>query len=100
MAHKDMPYTEREYKEIDKVTELPVGDYDAVRVLRHALQLAEKGEIDQVVVICCKHHAEGEGSDLWACWSDMVKLEVLWLQRWFNSWLNKRYFGDFHEDPD
>lgn len=88
-----------------KVTELPVGKYDAVRTLREALQQAEEGKITEVILICssglgCEHHTEDGGNDIWAVWSEMKGYEVLWCQRWFNSWLNKRYFGDYHSDED
>lgn len=83
----------------DNVKELPVGEYDAVRTLRHNLQQAERGEIDQVIVLCRNVDAN-DGVTLWAAWSDMTRYEVLWLQRWFNSWLNKRYFFDYHEDDE
>ncbi len=86
------------------VIELPIGEYDAIRTLRHALQKAEKGEIKTVIIICTdglsEKDANKEGTDFWACWSDMTREQVLWCQRWFNSWLNKRYFGDYHSDED
>jgi len=84
------------------VTELPTGEYDAIRTLRHALQQAEKGEIKTVIIICTDGIEDADshkdGQDIWACWSDMTREQVLWCQRWFNSWLNKRYFGDYHVD--
>ena len=83
------------------VIELPIGDYDAVRTLRHALQKAERGEIKTVILICTDGLNEEDafdGTDFWANWSDMTREQVLWCHRWFNSWLNKRYFGDFHND--
>jgi len=86
------------------IKELPVGDYDAVRTLRHSLQLAERGEIKTVVVICTdgisEADAKDDGHDIWAVWSDMTRQQVLWCNRWFNSWLNKRYFGDYHSDDE
>ena len=88
----------------EKVRELPVGGYDAVRTLRHALQKAERGDIKTVILICTDGLNEKDchpnGVDFWADWSDMTREQVLWCQRWFNSWLNKRYFGDFHSDDD
>jgi len=88
----------------DKVTELPVGKYDAVRTLRHALQQAEAGKIKSVILILTdglnEDDSHVDGVDLWALWSDMTREQVLWCQRWFNSWLNKRYFGDFHPDQE
>lgn len=82
-----------------RVTELPAGKYDAVRVLRQTLQLAEEGEIDDVIVICQKQHIDS-GNDLWVVWSELARRDVFWLCRWFNSWLDKRYFGDYHSDED
>lgn len=84
----------------DVVTELPTGKYDAVRTLRHALQQAERGDIKTVVIVCTDgmDPKGDDGQDIWACWSDMTREQVLWCQRWFNSWLNKRYFGDYHVD--
>ncbi len=79
------------------VIELPVGKFDAVRTLRDALSEAEKGNIKRVVIICSDEDAK-DGAIQWATWSEMTREQVLWLQRWFNSWLNKRYFGDYHSD--
>lgn len=84
----------------EKVRELPTGKYDAVRTLRHALQQAERGDITDCIIITLKRAKDDDGQDLDCAWSDMTRHEVMWLQRWFNSWLNKRYFGDFHGDPE
>lgn len=89
----------------DKVTELPVGKYDAVRTLRSALQQAESGKIKTVILICSsglenEDATEDGGHDIWALWSELTRVQVLWCQRWFNSWLNKRYFGDYHSDEE
>jgi hypothetical protein len=86
-----------------KVIEIPAGKFDAVRTLRDALQRAEDGEIKTVILICSsglamEDAAEDGGHDIWATWSEMTRHEVLWCQRWLNSWLNKRYFGDYHAD--
>jgi len=88
--------------EIAVVSELPVGKYDAVRTLRHTLQLAEAGKIKTVIVICGVgvREEDDDAHDMWAVWSEMKRYEVLWHQRWFNSWLNKRYFGDYHADEE
>lgn len=98
MAHK----LERSDHRMKNVTEIPIGDYDAVRTLRAALQQAESGDIKTVIIICTdgldEENAHPDGVDLWASWSDMTREQVLWMQRWFNSWLNKRYFGNFHSD--
>ncbi len=93
------------FREISVVTELPVGKYDAVRTLRHALQQAEAGKIKAVILICSagmprKDDTADAGPGIWACWSEMRRYEVMWCQRWFNSWLDKRYFGDYHSDDD
>jgi hypothetical protein len=85
------------------VREIPAGKFDAVRTLRDALQRAEDGEIKAVVLICStglamEDAAPDGGHDIWATWSEMRRYEVLWLLRWFNSWLNKRYFGNYHSD--
>lgn len=88
-----------------KVIEIPAGKFDAVRTLRDALQRAEDGEIKTVIIICSDglpkpdDTSEG-GHDIWATWSEMRRHEVLWCERWFASWLNKRYFGDYHIDDD
>lgn len=83
-----------------KVIEIPAGKFDAVRTLRDALQRAEDGEINTVILICAVgiREDDDDGHDIWATWSEMKRHEVLWCQRWFNSWLNKRYFGDYHSD--
>jgi len=81
-----------------KVVEIPIGKYDAVRTLRRVLALAEKGEIDDVIIICQQDESEdGEiASELWVTWSDTVRMNVLWIARWFNSFINDRYFGQYH----
>ena len=88
---------ERKILKDEKVHELPIGKYDAVRTLRHALQQAERGDFTDVIIITRKN-TDDDGWDLDCAWSDLKKQEILWMQRWFNSWLNKRYFGDFHND--
>lgn len=86
----------------NKIKELPVGEYDAVRTLRHALQHAEQGKIKNVIIICAdglskeECEARGTAADMWASWSDMTREQILWLTRWFNSWINMRYFGMYH----
>ena len=79
---------------LGNVTELPIGKYDAVRTLRHLLALAEKGEIDGVVVVCRKEGKKGD--DHWATWSDMRRMEVWWLAGWFHGFIHRRYFGGHH----
>ena len=88
-----------------KVTELPVGKFDAVRTLRECLQQAEDGKIKTVILICSagmpkEDDTSDGGHGIWACWSEMRRFEILWCLRWFNSWLNKRYFGDYHSDEE
>jgi hypothetical protein len=85
-----------------KVIEIPAGKFDAVRTLRDALQRAEDGEIKTVILICAVgvREEDDDASDIWATWSEMKRHEVLWCQRWFNSWLNKRYFGDYHRNEE
>ncbi len=87
------------------VREIPVGKFDAVRTLRDALQRAEDGEIKNVIIICSAGMPKPDdtadpGPGIWVTWSEMRRYEVLWCQRWFNSWLNKRYFGDYHDDEE
>ena len=92
MVHKEL--------KDEKVRELPIGEYNAVRTLRHALQQAERGEFTDVIIITLDQDPDDDGWSLDCAWSDLKKQEILWMQRWFNSWLNKRYFGDYHSDPD
>jgi hypothetical protein len=87
---------------VSNVTELPVGKYDAVRTLRHLLAQAERGEIDNVLVICSKRVSKEENSN-WASWSDMGTMEVWWLASWLVSYLRRRYFsgkGILEDDED
>jgi len=89
-------------RSVKNVHELSIGKFDAVRILRDCLAEAERGDIRHVIVICADAMDEGEADDgqyLWATWSDMRKEQVLWLQRWSNSFINHRYFGRYH-DPD
>lgn len=86
---------------MSKVTELPTGDYDAVRTLRHLLQEAEEGRVEHVICIVTEPCDDEEHPDcqiLAACWSDQKREEILWGARWFNSWLNHRYFGRYHDE--
>lgn len=92
-------------REISSVTELPVGKFDAVRTLRETLKRAEDGDIKAVIIICSSGLAMEDAADdgrhdIWAVWSEMRRYEVSWLQNWFASWLNKRYFGDYHADEE
>ena len=86
--------------ETDKVTELPTGSYDAVRTLRHLLQQAERGDFDQVAVICMKRSPGDDPDGIWAVWSDMIRMDVHWMASWFKSFITHRYFGRYHGDDD
>jgi len=85
------------------VIELSAGKFDPVRILRDCLAEAERGNIKAVLVICSDKMTEEDGAKdgqhLWATWSDMTREQILWLQRWSNSFINHRYFGKYH-DPD
>jgi len=85
-------------RNLDNVKDLPTGKYDAERTLRRVLQMAERGDITDVIIITNDRDEEEDSYTLDCAWSDMEKRDILWMQRWFNSWLNKRYFGDFHGD--
>ncbi len=87
----------------DNVEELPVGNYDAVRTLRMCLQMAEKGDINRVVVVVQSvPDGESEGNEgaaeVYYC--EMPRYEILWLNRFLNSFVNHRFFSKFHEDDD
>lgn len=87
----------------DNITELPTGTYNAVRTLRHALQKAERGEIVNVIIIAYESDKDDDDDDamtLSSFWSEMSRMDVLWATRWFNSWLNHRYFGQWHTGDD
>jgi hypothetical protein len=88
---------------VGKITELPVGKYDAVRTLRHLLQQAESGQVTNVICITYEGCEDDEHNDceiMCASWSNMSRNEILWGARWFNSWLNNRYFARYHEPDD
>lgn len=74
-----------------KITELPVGNYDAVRVLRQLLVQAERQEFTDVLVICQKR--EEKRNLVRCCWSDMDRSDVWWLSGWLISFLRRRYFS-------
>ena len=78
---------------MDNVKELPTGDYDAVRTLRHLLSQAEAGEFDSVLVICNKWDTSETEGHLWACWSDMQMKDIWWQAGWLTSYLYRRYFS-------
>ncbi len=81
-----------------KVIEIPAGEYDAVRTLRHCLAMAEKGEIDDVVLVCSKKGEPAkpaDGDDIWMTWSDMPRWSVWWYVGWAHAFIYRRYFhGD------
>lgn len=98
---KHLPNGDFEVVHVSEVIELPTGQYDAVRTLRHLLQQAEKGEVKNVVVIVFEDDdLDNDSQTLSACWSDMTRMDILWAARWFNSWLNNRYFAKFHREPE
>ena len=75
------------------VIEIPVGQYNATRTLRHLLALAEKGRIARCLVVVTEPSPEDEpGEMVYASWSDMTRHEVLWMTRWLNTAINRRYF--------
>ena len=76
------------------LTELPVGEYDVKRTLRHLLAQAEKGEFNYCLVICHKVTKEPEPSDqVWACWSNGMNAQQIWyLAGWLLSYIQRRYF--------
>jgi len=81
------------------VTELPVGEFDAVRTLRNALALAEKGEFKHVIILTASDSDEIMDEQIMEPhWSRMSRKDVLWMTRWFNSYVNYRYFGAWHDD--
>lgn len=81
----------------NKVTELPTGKYDAVRTLRHLLAQAERGDFNQVIVVCNRRiepAEEADGSDeIWCTWSDMRRDNICWLINWLFAFIQRRYFG-------
>ena len=83
---------------LSNVTEIPAGKYDAVRTLRHVLAMAEKGDIDDVVLVCSKKGEPmkpADGDDIWMTWSDMPRWSVWWYIGWAHSFIYRRYFhGD------
>jgi hypothetical protein len=88
-------------RSVKNVHELEAGKFDAVRILRDCLADAERGKIKHVIVICADAMDEDDaenGQYLWATWSDMTRQQVLWLQRWSSSFINHRYFGQYHDD--
>lgn len=88
-------------RSVKNVHELEAGKFDAVRILRDCLADAERGKIKHVIVVCADALNEGEADDgqfFWATWSHMTREQVLWLTRWLASFVNHRYFGQYHGD--
>lgn len=83
---------------LSNITEIPAGKYDAVRTLRHCLAMAEKGDIDDVVLVCSKKGEPmkpADGDDIWMTWSDMPRWSVWWYVGWAHAFIYRRYFhGD------
>lgn len=85
---------------MNEITELPTGEYDAVRTLRHLLAQAEKGQFNHVLVIANRRKEPTEkipdGDDaIWATWSDHMTAEhIVWLSTWLSSFLLRRYWGE------
>lgn len=78
---------------MNNVRELPVGQYDAVRVLRSLLAKAERGEITDVMVITTKDR-EGDAADIGVCWSNSPSRQVVWWRAtWLIEFLKRRYFS-------
>lgn len=87
----------------NNVSEIPVGQFDAVRTLRQCLQMAEEGEINRVLIVAqCVPEGEitGTEGEPYVYYSEMPRYEILWLTRFANSFVNHRFFGKFHEDED
>ena len=84
----------------NNVTELPVGKYDAVRTLRQCLKMAEEGECNRVMVVM-QRVSDDEIKNIEeapeAYYSEMPRWEALWLARFLNSFLNHRFFGQYHD---
>ena len=84
---------------LSNVTEIPRGEYDAVRTLRHLLAMAEKGEIVRCLVVVAEPIKGDDGAEaMWASWSDMTRESVLWMTRWLQQCITRRYFGGPEED--
>ena len=86
-------------RSLKNVVELSAGKFDAVRTLRDALAEAERGDITHVVIIMADD-AEGRPGNMWCTWSELTRVDVLWLTRWLNSKINHRYFSQWHEADD
>jgi rubrerythrin len=86
-------------RSLKNVVELSAGEFDAVRTLRDALAEAERGKIQHVIIIMADDE-EGHARDLWCTWSELTRFDILWAARWFNSKINHRYFGMWHNNDD
>lgn len=79
----------------NNVTELPVGKFDAVRVLRELLRDAEAGEFDEVMVV----YGKARGPYTNYCWSEMPRYTILWMATYLYRAVTCRYFkGHFVDD--
>lgn len=86
-------------RDMKNVVELSAGKFDAVRTLRDALAEAERGDIAHVLIIMADD-TEGHPQDMWCTWSELARVDVLWLTRWLNSKVSHRYFGKYFDDED
>lgn len=87
----------------DNIEEIPVGKYDAVRTLRMCLQMAERGEFNRAMVVVQNvpgGEIEGKEGAPEVFYSEMPRWEALWLARFLNSFMDHRFFGQFHEDDE
>ncbi len=89
--------------DMKNVIELSAGKFDAVRTLRDALAEAERGDITHVIVIAADNADEGKiarPGTIWCTWSELTRVDVLWMTRWLNNKIDYRYFGMWHEDQE
>ncbi len=88
--------------DMTNVIELSAGKFDAVRTLRDALAEAERGDINHVIIIMADSPdgADNRPGDMWCTWSELTRVDVLWMTRWLNSKINHRYFSKWHDDDD
>ena len=89
-------------RDMTNVLELSAGKFDAVRTLRDALAEAERGDIDHVLIIMADNadDAPSRPGMIWCTWSELTRVDVLWLTRWLNAKINHRYFSKYFDDDD
>jgi hypothetical protein len=75
------------------VVNLPVGQYDAVRTLRELLTQAERGDFQNVLVVCDNRDTADESGRIWASWSHMDTRDVWFIVGWLFSYVQRRYFS-------